>query len=86
MPSIDVEILNLPVPKEYTGHYFRRSSASLLTDLGANITELKKHEMWKSTKVAEGYIDHYFTHKKAIFETIIPTDSSSATVVLSTSF
>lgn len=85
MPSIIAEFLNLPEPKEYTGHCFRRSSASLLADSGANITEIKKHGGWKSTTVAEGYIDQSITHKKAIAERIIPTASSSVTVASSTS-
>lgn len=49
--------LNLPDPQSYTGHCFRRSSATMLVDAGGDITSLKRHGGWKSTTVAEGYID-----------------------------
>ncbi|KAJ8914344.1 hypothetical protein NQ315_011332 [Exocentrus adspersus] len=38
----------------YTGHCFRRTSASLLADSGASIDVLKRHGGWKSASVAEG--------------------------------
>uniref|UniRef100_A0A1Y1M608 Tyr recombinase domain-containing protein n=1 Tax=Photinus pyralis TaxID=7054 RepID=A0A1Y1M608_PHOPY len=85
MPSTIAEFLNLPDTKAYTGHCFRRSSASLLAESGANITEIKKHGGWKSTSVAEGYLDQSITHKKAIAERIIPTPSSTITGASSTS-
>lgn len=49
--------LNLPNHELYTGHCFRRSSATILVDAGGDITSLKRHGGWKSTAVAEGYID-----------------------------
>ena len=55
--------LKLPNPELYTGHSFRRSSATLLVDAGADITALKRHGGWKSTAVAEGYIDTSMANK-----------------------
>lgn len=55
--------LNLPNPELYTGHSFRRSSATLLVDAGGDITALKRHGGWKSTAVAEGYIDNSMKNK-----------------------
>lgn len=49
--------LKLPNPENYSGHNFRRSSATLLVDAGGDITALKRHGGWKSTSAAEGYID-----------------------------
>lgn len=49
--------LKLPNYELYTGHCFRRSSATILVDAGGDITSLKRHGGWKSTAVAEGYID-----------------------------
>lgn len=49
--------LKLPDCNLYTGHCFRRSSATLLVDAGGNITALKRHGGWRSTTVAEGYVD-----------------------------
>lgn len=50
--------LKLPDSNLYTGHCFRRSSATLLVDAGGDITTLKRHGGWRSTSVAEGYIDN----------------------------
>lgn len=55
--------LKLPNANLYTGHSFRRSSATLLVDAGGDITALKRHGGWKSTTVAEGYIDNSMTNK-----------------------
>ncbi|KAH0813919.1 hypothetical protein GEV33_008872 [Tenebrio molitor] len=49
----------LPEAEKYTGHSFRRSSATILVD----ITALKRHGGWKSTTVAEGYIDTSMNNK-----------------------
>ncbi|KAJ8911518.1 hypothetical protein NQ315_012490 [Exocentrus adspersus] len=57
------EFLKLPNPKNYSGHSFRRSSATLLVDAEGDITTLKRHGGWKSTLVAEGYIDESIKNK-----------------------
>lgn len=57
IPSIIAKYLNLPQHHTYTGHSFRRSSATLLVDSGADILKLKQHGGWKSSTVAEGYVD-----------------------------
>jgi integrase len=53
----------LPEAEKYTGHSFRRSSATILVNAGADITALKRHGGWKSTTVAEGYIDTSMNNK-----------------------
>lgn len=63
IPSLIATYLNLPNPKNYTGHAFRRSSASLLVDSGGDIIQLKKHGGWKSSTVAEGYVDDSLQNK-----------------------
>ncbi|KAF2903751.1 hypothetical protein ILUMI_02427, partial [Ignelater luminosus] len=55
--------LSLPNPDHYTGHAFRRSSASLLVDSGGDLIQLKKHGGWKSNAVAEGYVDESVQNK-----------------------
>lgn len=55
--------LQLPNPEKYSGHSFRRSSATVLVDAGADITALKRHGGWKSTQVAEGYIEDSIKNK-----------------------
>ncbi|KAJ3644303.1 hypothetical protein Zmor_026969 [Zophobas morio] len=46
MPSVVAEFLNLPNPKEYTGHCFRRSSASLAADSDVDLISLKRLGGW----------------------------------------
>jgi integrase len=41
-PKIIAKFLELPHPEEFTGHCFRRSSASLLADAGTSVR--KRHE------------------------------------------
>ena len=50
--------LMLPNPKLYTGHCLRRSSATILVDSGGDLLALKRHGGWKSSTVAEGYVDN----------------------------
>lgn len=63
MPQMVATYLNLANPTEYTGHCFRRSSATILVDSGADITSLKRHGGWKSSNVAEGYIEESLNNK-----------------------
>jgi integrase len=50
----------------YTGHCLRRSSASLLTDAGADMHTFKRYGGWKSDNVAEGYVKTSVENKKII--------------------
>lgn len=70
MPREIAEYLNLPDPKNFTGHSFRRTSATLLVDAGGDITTLQRHGGWKSTTVAFGYIADSIKNKKRICEQI----------------
>lgn len=65
--------LQLPNPEMYTGHCFRRTSATLLVDAGGDITALKRHGGWKSTAVAESYIDDSIANKISISNSILNT-------------
>lgn len=85
MPTVIAEFLGLPDHKQYTGHCFRRTSASLLAESGAHITEIKKHGGWRSTSVAEGYIDESMSYKNATAQKILPTTTTSTSPVHETS-
>lgn len=63
LSSVVAKFLKLPDPAAYTGHCLRRSSATILVDSGADITALKRHGGWRSTAVAESYIDHSLNNK-----------------------
>lgn len=71
------EFLGLEEPKLYTGHSFRRTSATLLANTGASITSLKRHGGWKSAQVAEGYVESSINNKRKICKKI--TDSIATT-------
>lgn len=71
VPKQVATFLKLPFASEYTGHCLRRTSATLLVDTGADITCLKRHGGWKSSTVAEGYIEESMTNKKEIANKIL---------------
>lgn len=66
MPREIATYLNLPNIELYTGHSFRRTSATVLADSGDNLTTLKRHGGWKSSTVAEGYIEESIENKSKI--------------------
>lgn len=70
IPSDIAKYLNLSNPNLYTGHCFRRTSATLLVHGGGDLIQLKKHGGWKSSNVAEGYIDDSMTNKIQTFQRI----------------
>jgi integrase len=76
-PSIISTYLDLPNPSMYTGHCLRRSSATLLADSGADITTIKRHGGWKSTAVAEGYIQDSVQNKTKIANQVLQTGTST---------
>ncbi|KAJ8914856.1 hypothetical protein NQ315_014869 [Exocentrus adspersus] len=56
MPSKIANFLGLPDPEAFTGHCLLRTSATALVNAGANMTTLKRHGVWRSSTVAEGYL------------------------------
>ncbi|XP_063544507.1 uncharacterized protein LOC134752749 isoform X1 [Cydia strobilella] len=57
--------LKLSNPELYTGHCFRRTSATLLVDAGGDIIALKKPALKKEwTSVVRDYIDHTIQNKQ----------------------
>lgn len=63
MPQNIAEYLKLPDASSYTGHCLRRTSATFLADSGADIQALKRHGGWRSTSVAEGYVEESIANK-----------------------
>lgn len=86
MPEQIASFLKLPDPKLYTGHSFRRTSATMLVNAGADLLTLKRHGGWLSDTVAEGYIDDSMHTKMNIANKIMqsvnpsPSNSSSPTI------
>ena len=56
LPGYIATFLKLPNIAEYTGHSFRRTSATILSEKGIGIVELKQHGRWRSSSVAERYV------------------------------
>lgn len=79
LPQQIAEFLNLPDSSLYTGHCFRRTSASLLADSGANVDILKRHGGWRSATVAEGYVENSVNNKKIIANQIFGHTQKVAT-------
>lgn len=65
-PRKIAEYLNLSNPERYTGHCFRRTSATLLANAGADVNVLKRHGGWKSTSVAEKYVEESLETKTKV--------------------
>lgn len=55
-PRLCAETLGKVNVKDFTGHAFRRTSATIVADSGASMVALKRHGRWQSDKVADGYI------------------------------
>lgn len=60
VPQKVAEFLGLENAKQYTGHCFRRSSATILANAGGDMFALKKLGGWgkRSDAVVQGYIDN----------------------------
>lgn len=76
LPSKIALFLKLPDASLYTGHCLRRSSATLLADAGANITTIKRHGGWRSTAVAESYIENSVENKTIIANQVLQGTSA----------
>ena len=57
------EYLKLPDAAEYTGHCMRRTSATFLANNGASIETLKRHGGWRSSTIAESYVEESIANK-----------------------
>lgn len=82
------KFLKLDNWKEYTGHALRRTSATLLVDGGGDLSCLKRHGGWRSSTVAEGYIEDSLLSKENIAKRILKVNSGNdkaSTVVISES-
>ncbi|KAJ8978553.1 hypothetical protein NQ317_006114 [Molorchus minor] len=77
IPSVVASYLKLPDVACYTGHCLRRSSATLLADAGVDITTIKRHAGWKSTTVAEGYVENSIENKTKIANQVLVGTTTS---------
>ena len=73
VPKDIATFLNLENPATYTGHSFRRTSASLFVDQGGDLLGLKRLGDWRSNTVAEGYVNDSLLNKKNASKLIAKT-------------
>lgn len=78
IPSLIGIFLGKESAKQFTGHCFRRTSATLLANAGGDITSVKRHGGWKSTSVAESYIEDCLTNKINISNKILDCPPSTS--------
>lgn len=76
-PSTIANYLNLENPERYTGHSFRRTCATLLSNSGASVAFLKSHLGWRSDAVAIGYVEHSLAQRQEAFDKIANTGKDS---------
>lgn len=58
MPMRIAEYLGLDRASNYRDHCFRKSSATMLANQGGDLLLLKRHGGWRSSTVAEGYVEN----------------------------
>ena len=58
-------------PEEYTGYCFRRFSATILSDCGADLLTVKTSRGLEKHSVAVRYIERSNAHKRNIFSAIL---------------
>lgn len=85
IPKKIADFLKLPNSEMYTGHCFRRSAATMLSNSGADVVTVKRLGGWKSSSVAETYIEESIGSKIAVSKRILggPENQSSTSVQLS---
>lgn len=79
IPKYIATFLELENPGSYTGHCFRRSSATALADTGASSVTLKRQFRWKSDTVCQSYIDQSKKIKLDVAKSLsLPSTSENA--------
>jgi integrase len=78
IPCTVAQFLKLDQPQLYTGHSLRRSSASILSDSGAEFAAIKRLGGWKSTSVAEAYIEDSIQNKVNIAKQLFCTNETAS--------
>lgn len=81
VPQKIAKFLNLENPERYTGHSFRRSSATMLAENGGDLLSLKELGGWESSTVAETYIEKSVSKRMKITNQLFH-DSSKNNVSL----
>lgn len=79
MPGKIASFLGLNNVERFTGHCFRRSSATILAEGGAGLITIKQVGGWKSNRVAEGYIHNTSNSKRKLASRIFGSSNEAGT-------
>lgn len=71
------DVLNLPDADSYTGHCFRRTSATIAANQGATAVELQKHYGWQQPTTALRYIDGTGERSKKMAERLVQASNAN---------
>lgn len=71
IPKKIADFLKLANSEMYTGHCFRRSSATMFANSGADLVKVKRLGGWKSSSIAESYIEESISNKIAVSKSIL---------------
>ena len=58
-------------PKKYTGHCFRRTAATLLSESGGQLQQIEELGRWRSDAIAQGYIEKSTLNRQLIFDGVV---------------
>lgn len=75
--------LKLDDPEKYTGHAFRRTSATIMANSGMTIDQIQRQVGWKSAAVASGYVEESITNKNHVSNVIGSAINGSETSLCS---
>jgi hypothetical protein len=75
--------LELDDPEKYTGHAFRRTSATIMANSGMTIDQIQRQVGWKSAAVATGYVEESISNKKNVSNIIGSAIGGSGTSLTS---
>lgn len=79
VPKNIAKFLKLSTPEKFTGHCFRRSSASHLANKGGDLLTIKKFAGWKSSAVVESYVDASMKRRIEIAQMFTPDQPEAST-------
>jgi hypothetical protein len=77
-PFLVAKYLNLPEAKKFTGHAFRRSSATIMANSGISVDERKRQVGWKSSTVAAAYVKESIENKSSVSRCIVGAVNGSS--------
>lgn len=80
IPKKIAEFLKLENPENFTGHTFRRSSATMLADNGGDLLTLKQFGGWRSSAVAEQYVEESVSKKIKISKQLFQSEAQTTAV------